>query len=377
MNVDLTSKQYLNLRTNAVLKNKVRSVNGTQYSYYVEPDNEVYAQSYDQDTFNNKSIKNMAPDDINYFSGTWTKVDRGSSQIVRYGIAQDTPNDDIYGASHGERWYTPIEFTARFENPTKVTRLETEYVCSGIYLRQQSVNGSTGSFKAADLRTRNSLWDFWKTLPVSSTDKDIQRAVDASPASPTLPSGQTGKARPWDDIAKLPSRTKAPYIAESSNNVCVIKANLLTESLLLMALYAVGVPRFYSAAVETLKSVNIKLFADNLQVSEIKWTTGNDEPAYTLPTNELMNASAAENGGTLVSQIGNKIVNSYGNGRQLAQFDLVDETVVLAIGDTVTLRDILGRRIKNGAQFLVYDITYKCDASERRTVKCMEVTNNG
>lgn len=377
MNVDLTSKQYLNLRTNAVLKNKVRSVNGTQYSYYVEPDNEVYAQSYDQDTFNNKSIKDMAPDDINYFSGTWTKVDRGSSEIVRYGIAQDTPNDDIYGASHGERWYTPIEFTARFENPTKVTRIETEYVCDGSYLRQQSIDGSTGSFKAANLRTRNSLWSLWSQLSGKRVYEDIARAVKESPAAPTLPSGPTGKARPWDDIAKLPSRTKAPYIAESSNNVCVIKANLLTESLLLMALYTVGGSKFYSAAVETLKSVNIKLFADDLQVSEIKWTTGNDEPAYTLPTNELINVNATENGGTLVSQIGNKIANSYGNGRQLAQFDLVDETVPLAIGDTVTLRDILGRRVKNGAQFLVYDITYNCDASERRTIKCMEVTNNG
>lgn len=377
MNVELNASQYLNLRTNAVLKNKVRSVNGTQYSYYVEPDNEVYAQSYDQDAFNNKSIKDMAPDDINYFSGTWTKMDYGSSLTVSYGITQDTPNGDIYGASHGERWYTPIEFTARFENPTKVTRLETEYVCNGIYLRQQSINGSTGSFKAADLRTRNSLWDFWKALPVTSTSEDIQRAVAASPASPTLPSGQTGNARPWSDIAKLPSRTKSPYIAESSNNVCVIKANLLTESLLLMALYSVGTSRFYSAAVETLKSVNIKLFADDLQVSEIKWTTGNDEPAYTLPTNELMNVNATENGGTLVSQIGDKIVNSYGNGRQLAQFDLVDENIQVAIGDTVVLKDVLGRYVKNGAQFLIYDITYSCNASEKRTVKCMEVVNNG
>lgn len=376
MNVDLTSKQYLNLVTNAVLKNKVQSVNGTQYSYYIEPDNEVYAQNYEQSAFRNQSVNGDAADDIDYFSGTAWRYARTETSVTGYGIKQDKPNNDIYGAAHGERWYTPIEITARFENPTKVTRIETEYVCDGSYMRFEVISGNSSPFAAANLRTRNSLWSLWSQLSGKRVYENIARAVRESPSPPTIPN-VNGKALPWSDIANLRTKTLAPYIVSSTNTTCVIRGNLLTESLLFMALYGVGTSSNYTASLETLKSAAIKLYADDLQVSEIKWSSGPGEPAYALPSNELMHVNATLNGGVLTAQLSSLIVNSYGNGRQLAQFDLVDETVSLAIGDTVTLRDILGRHIKNGARFLVYDITYKCGASERRTVKCMEVTNNG
>lgn len=69
----------------------------------------------------------------------------------------------------------------------------------------------------------------------------------------------------------------------------------------------------------------------------------------------------------------NLIIRGLVEGRQLVEFELIDEALDLEEGSTVQLKDIEGNFVSQGKSFVVYAIDFSVSSSCTRTIKALEV----
>lgn len=360
-----TSRQFQNLKTNTVLKNKILSVNGNYYTITATTNTEVYSAE-------------LTPA-------------IGLTTLLSTDVWKAASADANGAVSRIEKFYTNISVNEVFENPTHVTRFIVEPGTTEVTRLTYWNNGSS-VYYFDSIMTRDEIRNYAKTSSIRN-NANLAAALDGTTSFanvvrdaysltslPTLyardPNGDTLLYTLWSDT-RPSNRAIVPHVITQSNFTYTGSGVILSRTIQVEnRIWRAGVSANKATYVtdNRIDSATIKLYAGTVEIDELKFNFGNSTPAFNLPSNELMQTAATKGTDTLYNAIATEIISKYQNGKQLVAFDLVDNSVALALGDTAQFCDVFGKYIKNGASFIIYSITKKISAGSLiRSCKGMEV----
>lgn len=115
-------------------------------------------------------------------------------------------------------------------------------------------------------------------------------------------------------------------------------------------------------------TININGTVLNIDTEE-SFSSGDETPALTIPSNELLQADAKYSSQDINDWLADSIIGKYTKGKQKLTLDLLNNNLSIALGDTIQIKNSMGILLPK--TYKIYSIIYD---NSLRKIKALEVT---